>query len=284
MGRHEHSTDPLRQSPEAISEVDVDSPNSARMYDHYLGGSANFAVDRTEAERVLEAFPAMGRWARANRSFLGRAVASLSERGIDQFLDLGSGIPTIGNVHEIAHRHNPHARIAYVDCEPVAVAHARRLLSDEDRVSITQADIRDPHHVLAAPGVSELLDFNRPVAVLAVAVLHALPETDQPARLMADYRKVCAPGSALVLTHGVRTTLTDEQYERFLASYRNTPTPATFRTVDQVAALLDGYQLLDPGLVPLDQWRPESPVDEATAIETNCYAAVGNLPGEPDHP
>ncbi|MBA8823918.1 hypothetical protein FHX42_001247 [Saccharopolyspora lacisalsi] len=136
-GRHERSDDPYRQPPEVAAGVDVDSPNSARMYDYYLGGAANFAVDREAAEAGLVAMLYARHYAQANRSFLGRAVTHLCRRGIDQFLDLGSGVPTVGNVHDIAGRHNPRARVAYVDHEPVAVAHAHRMLADYDHVTIT---------------------------------------------------------------------------------------------------------------------------------------------------
>lgn len=268
----------MQENEEDLPAVNDQSPNSARMYDYYLGGAANFAADRAAAEAAQQGFPEVVTWARANRSFLGRAVAHLCDQGIDQFLDLGSGVPTVGNVHEIAHRHNPAARVAYVDHEPVAVSHARNLLGDEPRVSITQADIRQPEQVLASPGVAGHLDFTRPVAVLAVAILHFIPDDTELAELLATYRAACAPGSYLALSHGVITTLTPHQVELFLDSYRHTPTPAVFRTPEQITAALTGYELLAPGAVPLDQWHPDQPVDDAEAARANCYAAVGYLP------
>ncbi len=253
------------------------APNSARMYDYLLGGAANFGPDREAADRAAAAFPSFKIGVRVNRSYLGRVVAWLTRHGIDQFLDLGSGIPTVGNVHEVAHRINPAAKVAYVDYEPVAATHARTLLKGIPQVSITQADIREPAKVLAAPQVTELLDFSRPVAVLAVAILHFLPDADDPWKMLAAYRDACGPGSALAVSHGSQVTLTDAQIEEFLAAYAKTSTPALFRTPEQIRAFLAGYQLVDPGLVLLPQWRAPQPVSDKEAAESNIYGAVGLL-------
>lgn len=254
-------------------DVDLDKPNAARMYDYYLGGSANFARDREAAEQALAITPEIGRFARANRSFLGRAVSFLCDRGVDQFLDLGSGIPTVGNVHEIALRHNPDARVAYVDREPVAVAHARRLLGETANVTVTQADVRDPETVLTAPGVTELLDLDRPVAVLAVAILHFVPDSDDPAGIVARYRETCAPGSYLVFSHASPITMTEQEAQGGEHVYRATTTPLLTRTYEEIIDLMSGYSLLEPGLVPINHW-PREPVDEQAA---NGYGAVGFL-------
>lgn len=256
-----------------VDQPDVDSPNAARMYDYYLGGAANFAVDRAAANRALAVTPEIGRFARANRSFLGRAVAHLCAAGIDQFLDLGSGVPTVGNVHEIAHRHIPTARVAYVDVEPVAVSHARGLLGQHPQVTVTQADIRDPGQVLAAPGVAGLLDFTRPIALLAVAILHFLPDSDDPAALMAAYRRACPPGSYLCLSHASPITMTTQQVAGGQEIYSSTTTPITPRPREAIAAMLADWPLLDPGLVALDQWRPET-----TEPLANGYAALAQRP------
>src|ERR1700730_5333488 len=208
------------------AEPDVTHPNVARMYDYLLGGGANTAVDRAAADAAEQAWPYLRQGARVQRGVLGRAVRFLTMQGVDQFLDLGSGIPTVGNVHEIAHRHNPDARVAYVDYEPVAVAHARRLLFDNPVVSITQADIRRPDEVLAT--VRNLLDFSRPIAILAMAILHFLPDDDDPQGMLASYRDACVPGSYLAISHGSQVTLTDQQIKSFLEAYARTPTPALF--------------------------------------------------------
>ncbi|MER6993766.1 SAM-dependent methyltransferase [Saccharopolyspora hirsuta] len=263
--------------PDPLVEMDVESPNAARMYDYYLGGNANFAADREAAERFLAVVPTGRQWAYANRSFLGRAVRFMISQGVDQFLDLGSGIPTVGNVHEIAHDADPNARVAYVDREPVAVAHAQALLADTPRVTITQADIRDPEAVLSAPGVAGLLDFTRPVGVLAVAILHFVPDEDHPVGIMGRYRAACVPGSYLALSHLSPVTFTDDQLSGGHEIYNRTSTPGTLRPRDQIADLLTGYDLVDPGLVLLPDWRPDDPVDPDDAARTNSYAAVGVL-------
>jgi SAM-dependent methyltransferase len=261
-----------------VSKVDVDRPNAARMYDYYLDGDTNLAVDRAAAEEGLKTGP-WRTYARANRAFLGRAVRYLIQQGIDQFLDLGSGIPTVGNVHEIAHRLNPAARVAYVDIEPVAVAHARRLLADFDNVSITQADIREPDKVLAEPGVAELLDFTRPVAILAVAILPFITDDDEVAELLAGYRSVSVPGSYLAISHISQLSLTDDQRARGLELMKRTPTPVVWRTEEQLRPLLAGYELVEPGLVWTPHWRPDdNPAWLPDPAEANAFAAVGRLP------
>ena len=285
MGRHEWGQNPLLRPPESAAGIDVDKPNIARMYDYYLGGSAHFAVDRIAAEQFRQALPGnprlTDRYTRGNRSFLGRAVTLLCQQGIDQFLDLGSGVPTVGNVHEIAHRHDPTAHVAYVDREPVAVAHARRLLGDNSRVSVTQADIRRPDEVLTAPEVTKLLDFTRPVAILAVAILDLLDDADDPAGLIATYRDACVPGSALVISHAVQDAATDQQVRAVQDLMGQTNTPRMlFRTPDDIAGFFAGYAVLDPGVARLDQRRPEGPVSDEQAAEANGYGAVGILRSE----
>ncbi|MBF6329611.1 SAM-dependent methyltransferase [Nocardia transvalensis] len=255
--------------------IDLSTPNIARMYDYVLGGGANFEVDRQAADAIPPDMPGSRGWARANRSFVGRAVATLCDLGIDQFLDLGSGAPTVGNPHEIALRHNPNARVAYVEREQVAVGYAHKVLADQPQVTMTWADFRDVDSVLEAPGVSGLLDFTRPVAILAMAVLDLLEDVD-PAALMARYRNACCAGSALGISHAVALTLTAEQQEQVLSVMRRTNTPnAVFKTIDDVAALMQGYTLLDPGVVPLDLWRPETPVSADVARRANYVGAVG---------
>lgn len=257
-------------------DVDLASPNAARMYDYYLGGASNFEIDRDAAERMLSGVPVARTWARANRAFLGRVVRFLASAGIDQFLDLGSGIPTVGNVHEVAHEVNPDARVAYVDREPVAVEHARQLLDGNERVTMTQGDIRHPDEVLAAPGVAGLLDFTRPVAVLAVAILHFV--ADDPMPIISGYRDSCVSGSYLVVSHLSRVSVSDEEMSHGHSVYNRTSTPATFRSKQEIGALLSGYTLVDPGVTLLAQWRPETPVSDEEAASTNGYAAAGVLP------
>ncbi|MBO0883468.1 MAG: SAM-dependent methyltransferase, partial [Mycobacterium sp.] len=263
-----------------MGDAELEHPNVARMFNYYLGGAQNFEIDRLAADQAARAFPLIRAGARINRAFLGRAVRFLCEQGIDQFLDLGSGIPSAGNVHEIAHQINPDAKVAYVDNEPVA-AHASRDLIDEqgcaDRVTMTQLDIRKPTEVLASPTVAELLEFSRPVGVIAVAIMHFVSDADDPGAVLAGYRDACAPGSYLVLSHASQTTLTDEQLNEFLDAIARTPTPAIWRSPDEIRPMFDGYSLVDPGLVLLPKWRPDRPVDDAKANEANIFGAVGIL-------
>ena len=254
--------------------VDVDRPNSARMYDYYLGGSTNFAVDREAAEAGLEAMPHARDYAVANRAFLRRAVNYLVRQGIDQFIDLGSGIPTVGNVHEIAHQHNPQARIAYVDHEPVAVAHARALLGENPMVSMDEADIRDPEAVLDSNGVAKI-DFDRPVAVLAVAILPFVPDQAEATALTAAYRDMCVPGSYLAITHISQLAASDEQVVAAEGVMARTPTPVRWRPPEEIAELFDGYELVPPGLVPTPSWHPDREPSADDIARSNAFAGIG---------
>jgi SAM-dependent methyltransferase len=258
-----------------VPEVDCTTPNAARIYDYDLGGEHNFAADRAASEEIQRTVAPTGPFiARANRAFLQRAVRFCLDRGIDQFLDLGSGIPTVGNVHEIARSRDPRARVVYVDVEPVAVAHTRHLLASDDGAGIVQADVRDPDAVLGAAETGRLLDFSRPVALLTVAVLHYITQQEQDG--MHRYRDVLAPGSAVVIS----TLTADEReeeaarVERFFAE--NTATQVTFRTRDEVRALFDGTELVPPGVVWTPQWRPD-PADPNgwEPHRAGCWAGVG---------
>ncbi|WP_243789976.1 SAM-dependent methyltransferase [Saccharopolyspora gloriosae] len=261
------------------SVPDTDRPNSARMYDYYLGGSAHFAIDRKAADDALDVLPQSAVYAQANRAFLGRAVRFLLSQGIDQFLDLGSGIPTVGNVHEIAHRINPAAKVSYVDHEPVAVAHAQRMLAGQSNVTITQADVRDPESVLTAPGVARMLDFTRPLAVLAIAILPFVPDDAEAHELVASYRAVSAPGSWLAISHISQVSATDEQVRVAHDVMARTPTPVLWRDRDAVESLFTGYRLADPGLVLSPLWRPDSQISFGEAAQANAYGGVGLLDG-----
>jgi hypothetical protein len=256
-----------------LPAVDPELPNAARMYDYYLGGSHNFAADRAAAERAKAAMPFIIDAARANRFYLHRAVRFCVEEGIDQFLDLGSGIPTVGNVHESALALNPHARVAYVDNEPVTVASASALLENEPRATITMADIRDPDGVFAAPEVRDQLDLTRPVALLTVAVLHFLSDEEHPEGLAERYRARLAPGSLHVLSHA--TPDHDSSAAAGAADvYRSTANPITARTKARVAALFGDSELVEPGLVDATEWRPE---DTVGGQHRGFWAGIGRI-------
>ena len=236
--------------------IDLDRPSAARVYDFYLGGFHNFAADREMGRQAVQMWPELPEIMRSNRGFLRRAVEFLVDAGVRQFLDLGSGIPTVGNVHEVAQRRAPDAKVVYVDNDPVAVEHSQAILAGDDRTEVVQADLRDPDAVLADPTVRGLLDLTRPTAVLMVAVLHFVPDQDDPARLVARFRETVSSGSYLALSHATAGERADRAAEH-RGLYQRTATPMTMRTREQVERLFDGWELVEPGLVYLPQWRPE---------------------------
>lgn len=259
----------------APDEVDITVPSVARVYDFYLGGSHNFDADRTFAQDVLAVLPDMPRVAQENRAFLRRAVRDLCAAGIDQFLDLGSGIPTVGNVHEVARAINPDVRVAYVDHDPVAVTHSTRLLGTDDRVGVIAGDLRKPEAVLADPAVLERIDLSRPVAVLLVSVLHFVADDQRPAEFISRYLDAIAPGSHLVISHATTDGTAGAAVAQGLYNRQRTPNPMRMRSRDEVAALFGGLELLDPGLVRIPQWRPDAPDDVPSDVEAYPgYAGV----------
>ncbi|HEX5119012.1 MAG TPA: SAM-dependent methyltransferase [Pseudonocardiaceae bacterium] len=255
-------------------DVDVSRPNAARVYDVYLGGAHNFQIDREFAKRAKDLLPEVIAMARMNRAFLQRAVRELTRAGIDQFLDLGSGIPTVGNVHEIAQRINPEAKVVYVDNEAVAVAHSALILEGNPRAGVVQADVREPDQVLTAEVTRKLLDFSRPVAVIMCTIIHFVPDSDDPAGVVGAYRDAVAPGSYLALSHA--TSYSRQDVESVRAAYSQTANPVTARTKPQIERFFDGYELLEPGLVFTQQWRPDHPSDVGDDPENSgLYAGVG---------
>ena len=240
--------------------VDLTRPSAARVYDYYLGGAHNFAVDREMAERAMGLWPDLPLIMQANRAFLRRAVRFCVEAGIRQFLDLGSGIPTVGNVHEVAQDAAPDARVAYVDNDPIATAYSENILRGNRQTAVVQADLRKPEEVLDNPEVRSLLNFDEPIAVMMVAVLHFVPDSDDPAAIIARYREVMAPGSFLTVSHASQDGQPG-QADSHQDLYNRTATPMSMRSNSQVAALLTGFELVEPGVVFLPQWRPVSPED-----------------------
>lgn len=264
------------------SEV-LNSPNAARIYDYALGGHHNFAVDREFAERMWADTGYSPLIYRLNRSFLRRAVRFMLARGVDQFLDLGSGIPTVGNVHEIAHGSAPEAHVVYVDNEPVAAAHARRLLSNTRNATVVEADLRDVDSVLAHGETSGLLNLTRPVGLLMVAVLHFLPDGDDPAGIVARYRRALAAGGGyLALSHVTADGRQRGDARGGVEWYRQTTTPLLTRDAEEVRAILAGLELVEPGLVWTPLWRPDEGDHVPDMIEdSGVYAAVGVLGDTP---
>ncbi|PWU48488.1 hypothetical protein DLJ47_28185 [Micromonospora sp. S4605] len=273
----------------APAELDLSRPNAARMYDYFLGGSHNFAADRQAADAVLAVAPHVADAARANRVFLRRAVQYALQQGIRQFIDLGSGIPTIGNVHDIAHSVNADARVLYVDVEPIAVAHARAMLGGDPRVDVIQADICFPDFILENPTTQRLIDLAHPVAVLFVSVLHFIPGDVNA--IVEPFRAAMSPGSILVISHATSVTPTS-QTEEVQRLYQRTPTPLQLRDLAEVQALFGDFAMVAPqpgaaprphgaALVPVSHWRPD-PEDHlaadglpASPFLANFLAGVG---------
>ena len=253
--------------------IDLTRPSAARVYDYYLGGFHNFPVDRDLAEAAITAYPNVRGAARAGRAFLGRAVRHLAAQGVRQFLDLGSGIPTAGNVHEIAQAIDPTSRVAYVDIEPVAVTHGQQILADNPNATSVQADLRDPAQVLALPAVQELIDPAQPTALLLNLALHFIPDADNPTDILRRYRQALGPHSWLALSHG-----TDEfdptRFGTASALYARTATPLRFRTRDEIHALLGDYRLVPPGLVLVEQWQPDTIADIPDPQRFGIWAGV----------
>lgn len=248
-------------------EIDFTTPSVARMYDYYLGGKDHLEVDRVAAEQVLETFPEIKTMARENRAFLGRAVRVMREAGIDQFLDLGTGLPAAGNVHEIA---GPEAKVVYVDHDPVVAAHGRALLENTGAV-LLQEDVRQAKTVLAE--AARHLDFDRPVGVLFIAILHFLPEGAHD--LVATFRERLAPGSFLALTHG---TWDEEGDYDGVNVYKRTNAPLSVRTRKEILDFFGDFEVLAPGLVDVPQWRPELPELAAQIERLGLSAGVARKP------
>ncbi|MER7731905.1 SAM-dependent methyltransferase [Streptomyces erythrochromogenes] len=239
--------------------IDISVPSVSRIYDYYLGGSHNFEVDRQAARRAMEFMPGLPKIMQANRAFMRRAVRHAVAEGVTQFLDIGSGIPTFGNVHEIARAASPGARVVYVDHDPVAVAHSHAVLLDDEQTGVVAADLRRPKEILAAPEVGRLLDFDRPVALLLVAVLHFLEDTDRPYEAVAELRDALAPGSLLILTHASYEgiPLTEEVAGGAVGVYRDIRNPLVMRTGEQISGFFEGFEMVQPGLVSMPDWRPD---------------------------
>jgi hypothetical protein len=265
--------------PPWAAGVDADTPSPARVYDVFLGGSHHFDADRRMARQLEQVLPDIGTIMRANRSFLRRAVAAMVGCGIRQFLDLGSGIPTVGNVHEVARRTAPQTRVVYVDLDPVAVAHARAVLTGDPLTAVVEADLRRTEQVLTDPATTGLLDLSQPVGVLLLGVLHQITYAE-PAELIAGYRQVMTDGSYLALSQASQdhrpreATALRNIYNRGYAP----GVELTLRTRAEVLRMFDGFTLVEPGLVQLPEWRPDEPGGGGEHPERySTYAGVGRL-------
>jgi hypothetical protein len=263
------------QDGTALKDIDTTVAHPARVYDYWLGGKDNFAVDREAAEEVLRARPAIRLNVRSNRAFLARSVSYLTaEAGVRQFLDIGTGIPSANNTHEVAQSVVPAARVAYVDNDPIVLSHARALLtSTSGPTSYIDADLRDTAAVLAE--AARILDFTRPVAIMLIAVLHLIPDEDDPWEIVATLMGAVPSGSYLVISHPASdveagsAAQAARRYNELVAS------PMRRRSLDQVRRFFDGLDILDPGVVQLHQWRP---ADGDPVAPSSGYGAVGRKP------
>ncbi|MBO0805585.1 MAG: SAM-dependent methyltransferase [Nocardiopsaceae bacterium] len=228
------------------------------MYDYWLGGRENFQSDRSAAEYILNLSPETEHVARDNRAFLHRAVRFLAGQGVTQFLDIGSGMPGTPSVLDVAREVNPEARVVYVDYDPIVVSHGNALLTKSPRAAVVQGDLRQPEDVLGHPAIRAHLDFGKPVAVLLLAVLHFVSDDDDPARIIATIRDALAPGSYLVVGHLTHDELSEAGISRAIAAFAKTSSPLYPRTTSQIRRLFDGFDLIDPGLVPEPEWRPDA--------------------------
>ncbi len=238
--------------------VDMTVPNAARMYDYYLGGENNFPVDREAAEHVLRIAPWIRATALENRAFMRRVVGFLAgQAGMRQFVDIGTGLPTQGNVHEVAHQKAPEARVAYVDNDPVVLGQSRALLAGAGNTATIRADLRQPQEIIDHPGLAGFIDWGQPLALLLVAVMHFVQDYDDPLAIIGQFRNQMAPGSYLVISH-VHHEQDREVTGQVTGIYAKASAPLVFRTRDQITGLFAGFGLVDPGVVPLPEWRPES--------------------------
>jgi len=263
----------------APSQIDTSRPHPARMYDYYLGGKDNYLVDREAAAAVLRAVPEVRDIARENRAFLRRVVRYLAgEAGIRQIIDIGTGIPTAGNVHEIARQIEPSVRVAYVDNDPIVHVYANALLTGQGNTSIVLADLRDPQGILSHPLIWDLIDPAKPAALLLIAVLHFITDQDGPGQIIAALRDALAPGSYLALSHSTADFHDQTVVDAATAIYTNATAPLVMRSHAEVTALFDGWDLVEPGLVQVPLWRPDGPPPRPRDLaKIGIYGGLGRL-------
>jgi hypothetical protein len=264
--------------PAQVPGIDTSRPHPARMYDYGLGGKNHFAVDREAFDKAVRSARGLRTGLRENRKFLGRVVRYLAgEAGVRQFLDIGSGLPTVNNVHEVAQQVAPGCRVVYVDNDPMVLAHARALLASgpSGRTGYIQADLRDPGSILAHPVAREILDFSQPIALMLMAVLHFLPDEDNPRRIVTTLADGLPPGSYLAASHASG----EHDRERVgggQRAYREAGVPFQLRDSEEFARLaFDGLELVPPGVALVSEWRPDDTGPRPTPSEVNGYGGVG---------
>ncbi len=267
-----------KYEPRVPEGVDVTRPSIARIYDYLLFGKDNFAVDRAAADKLMQSRLDPRRLSLANRGFLLRAVRFLAEQGISQYLDLGSGLPTSPSVHEVAREIIPGARVVYVDHDPIVVAHNDALLATRDGVITIRADVRDPDAVLGHEALATCLDFSRPVAVLLLSVLHFISQGEDAAGIIARFRERMVPGSYLAISLGTSDGADPGMLAEATQTYAGARMPFTLRSRAQIMDLFDGFDLIEPGVVSLPEWRPD-PNTDRTPLNGPTVGGVARLAG-----
>ena len=241
--------------------VDMDEPSIARIYDYLLGGYHNFEIDRQLADMSLQIYPDMALASQVSRAFLRRVVNYLLDQGITQFVDIGSGIPTLGHVHEIAQRRDPENRVVYIDIDPVAIAHSKAILRESPHTLVFQADARDPQTIFERIRAEAALDFSKPVAVLFIALLHFIVDDDEVRQLIREYSSRLAPESYVVVTHGTYENAPSGVAEGLMNLSSKSRHSMLYRSRDDIATLFPKMEIVEPGIVPTPLWHPEGPED-----------------------
>ncbi|MGH3342763.1 MAG: SAM-dependent methyltransferase [Carbonactinosporaceae bacterium] len=238
--------------------IDTNKASHARIYDYFLGGKENLEVDRQAAEQILQVSPEARQLAVANRQFVVRAVRYIAEQGIDQFIDIGAGLPTSPNVFEVAREVHPRARVVSVDSDPFVLAHNQDLDAADEGLTTIEGDVRDPDQILANPELTALIDFNRPVAVLLVAVLHFVADEEEPAGIVARILERLTPGSHVAVSSATTTSVPEETFKGVAQAFQQSTTrPAVARSADQILAWFGDLSFVEPGLVDIVDWRPQ---------------------------
>ncbi|MDX6333309.1 MAG: hypothetical protein QOG05_649 [Streptosporangiaceae bacterium] len=263
----------IRPGREDSLDLDISVAHPARVYDYWLGGTENFAADRAAGDEAIAAFPGIVAAVRANRAFLARAVRYMAAAGVRQFLDIGTGIPTAGNTHEVAQRAAADARIVYVDNDPIVTMHATSLLpvTSEGATSFAAADVRDPDTILSQ--AQRTLDFSQPVAIMLLGILQLIPDADDPQAIVARLGQPAVPGSYLAISHPARDILAAERADMGKRLSARMPAGLVLRSRAEVARMFSGFTLVPPGLVPLDQWRPD-PGDTGAGLRSTAHGGV----------
>ncbi|MEU5883778.1 SAM-dependent methyltransferase [Spirillospora sp. NPDC047279] len=262
----------MNETPDGVnSQV----PNVARIYDYLLGGKDNYATDREAAERLLSAAPETVGTVRTNRAFLRRVVRRLAAEGFRQFVDIGAGLPTQANVHEVAREVASDSRVVYIDNDPVVVAHGRALLADSAQVTVLQGDLREPAKIFEEPRLRSMIDPGEPVAVLLLAVLHFVTDDQDPAGIVRQIREWMPPGSALVLSHVTSEANRAEAASTAKTIYDQSTASIALRTRQEILTFFDGFELDEPGLVYAPEWHPDETVPPGPPEASFLFTGVG---------